>query len=76
MRPRVCFLTLAILFLAVSGAAAQEGWVQVTTPNFTVVANGGERRAKGYRAAVRALSRSHSARLALGPPAIQSSRSS
>jgi hypothetical protein len=59
MRPRVCLITLAILFVIVSGAAAQDGWVQVNTPNFTVVANGGDKRARDialqferYRAAV------------------------
>jgi tetratricopeptide (TPR) repeat protein len=58
-RRQVGFLTFAMLVLAVTGAAAQEGWVQVATPNFTVVANGGDKRARDialqferYRAAI------------------------
>ena len=59
MRSRACFITVAIVFLAATGAAVQDGWIQVTTPNFTVVANGGEKRARDvalqferYRAAI------------------------
>jgi TonB family protein len=46
MYPRASLLAALLLFIGVTGAAAQDGWVQVTTPNFTVVANGGEKRAR------------------------------
>src|SRR4051812_17811324 len=59
MSRRVGILTIVILLRVVTGAAAQDGWVQVASPNFTVIANGGDKRARDialqferYRAAV------------------------
>ena len=46
MRPHVSLVAAVMLFLVATDAAAQDGWVQVTTPNFTVVANGGDKRAR------------------------------
>src|SRR5437660_11483557 len=41
------FATLALFFLtATATAAAEKGWLQVRTPHFVVVSNGGERQAR------------------------------
>ncbi|HTM02109.1 MAG TPA: hypothetical protein VL173_01290 [Vicinamibacterales bacterium] len=59
MRLPVWVIAFVALFLVVTNAAAQDGWVQVASPNFTVLANGGEKRAREialqferYRAAI------------------------
>ena len=46
LRAELCLSVAVVLFSATAVAAADDAWVQLKTPNFTVVANGGDRRAR------------------------------